>query len=231
VIAPKGGRLASNAPGVLAACAAAVLASALLVWRGSDAYRSVLGVERPIVSTVAVAVLGYAGWRVLVRRSWISSGAGGPEGYRLAASVGLALPIPVVVVDWLGGFGPDINAAFPDALLFYPAIAVVAELVFHVAPLCTAALVAGLLRSEARAWRIVGFSAAVLVEPALQVVWGAEGSPPWANAYVGLHLLAFNAFGVYLMRRYGLLRVILYRFAYYAVWHIGWGWLRMDLLF
>lgn len=221
----------SDAPWLAVACVTSVAASLVLAWLGSDAYQAVLGIDYPIPSTVIVVGLGFAGWRVLSRRSWIPAQASGLDGYRLAVSLGLVLPIPVIIVDWLGGFGPGINVAAPDAVLFYPSVAVVAEFVFHVAPLALAAAMAGLFWSETRGLEIIGLAAAVTVEPVLQVLWGAEASPLWANAYVGLHLLAFNVLGVYLLRRYGVLRVLLYRLSYYAVWHIGWGYLRLRLLF
>ncbi len=220
----------SDAPGLAAACVVAICASIALVGLGSDAYQSVLGIARPVAPTLAVAALGFAGWLLLARRSWIPSRASGLSGYGLAASLGLALPIPVIIVDWLGGFGPEINAAAPDALLFYPSIAVIAELAFHVLPLAAAALLARLFRPGARGLEVVGLAAAVTVEPALQVVWGAEGSPGWANTYVGFHLLAFNVFGVYLLRRFGVLRCLLFRLSYYLVWHIAWGYVRLILV-
>jgi len=178
-----------------------------------------------------VVGFGFAGWRILSRRSWIPARTSALDGYRLAALLGLALPIPVIIVDWLGGFGPGINAPLPDALLFYPSIAVVAVFVFHVAPLAVAALVASLFRPGARVMEMIGLAAAVTAEPILQVLWSAETSPRWVTAYVGVHLAAFNVLGVYLLRRYGVLRDLLYRLSYYAVWHIGWGYLRLGLLF
>lgn len=212
-------------------CGAALAASALLSLTGSDAYAAVLGITHPVAWTGTVLGLGFAGWIILARRSWIPADAGGLAGYGPALAFGLALPIPIILVDYHGGFPADINARLPDAILFYPSIAVLAELVFHVAPLAAAALLANAVRLDARVPEMAGLAAAVLIEPILQVPWGAGGSPVWANAYVGVHLLAFNAIGVYLLRRYGILRTVSYRLSYYLVWHIGWGYLRLSLLF
>jgi hypothetical protein len=63
------------------------------------------------------------------------------------------------------------------------------------------------------------------------VVWGTAASPGWANAYVGVHLLAFNPIAVVLLRSFGVLRALVFRVSYYVVWHILWGALRLDLLF
>ncbi len=225
---PSGG---TDATGLAVACFAVVAASVVLVVRGSNAYELVLGIARPIVPLVAIVGFGFLGWLVLSKRSWIPSQADGAVGYRPAVLIGLTLPVPVIIVDWLGGFGRGINAPFPDSLLFYPSIAVIAEFVFHVAPLAIAATLAFLFRRVGRALEIVGLGAAVVIEPVLQVVWGSEVSPAWAVAYVGVQLLAFNVVGVYLFRNFGILRVLVYRLSYYLVWHILWGSIRLHLLF
>ncbi|MDY7093201.1 MAG: hypothetical protein SX243_09540 [Acidobacteriota bacterium] len=221
----------ADAPRWAAACLAAVAATLALVALGSEAYESVLGMARPVAPVVAVVGLGFGGWLVLARRSWIPASTEGPAGYRAAVLIGLALPLPVIGVDCLGGFGPGINAPAPDALLFYPSIAVVAESVFHIAPLAAAATLAFFVRRAGRSLELCGLVAAVAIEPILQVVWGAEASPGWANAYVGVHLLAFNLIAVVLLRRFGILRALVFRLSYYFVWHILWGFLRLELLF
>ncbi len=215
----------------MAACFAAVAAALLLTWLGSDAYESVLGVTHPTAATSAVVVLGYLAWRITVQRRWIPSGTGGRKGYGMAVSIGFALTVPVMVVDYLGGFRPDINASAPDSLLFYPSVALLAEFAFHMTPLALAAVTVRLWASAARPLEGIALVVAATLEPVLQVVWGQEYSPTWANIYTGIHLLVFNVVGLYLLRRYGFLRVYLYRVSYYAVWHIAWGYVRVELLF
>jgi hypothetical protein len=63
------------------------------------------------------------------------------------------------------------------------------------------------------------------------VVWWAQGSLAWANASVGVHLLAFNLLAVVLLRRLGILRALVFSVSYYVAWHIMWRALRWDLLF
>ena len=221
----------TDAAGLAVASLAAVAASIVLVLLGSNAYELVLGIARPIGPLVAVVGFGFVGWLILSRRSWIPGQTDGAVGYRPAVLIGLTLPVPVIVVDWLGGFGRGINAPAPDSLLFYPSIAVVAEFVFHVAPLAIAAMLAFFFRRAGRALEIFGLGAAVAIEPILQVAWGDAVSPAWANAYVGVQVLAFNVVGVYLLRRFGILRVLVYRLSYYLVWHVLWGYVRLGLLF
>jgi len=227
----KYGRGGTDAVGLAVACLAAIGASIVLAILGSDAYGLVLGITRPVWPMVAVAGFGFLGWQIVSRKSWIPAQTAGIAGYRAAVLVGLTLPIPVIIVDSLGGFGREMNVAAPASLLFYPSIAVVAELVFHVAPLAIAAIAAFLFRRNGHALEIFGLAAAVVIEPILQVAWGVGVSPSWVNAYVGVQLLAFNAVGVYLLRRFGILRVLVYRLSYYLVWHILWGYARLHLLF
>ena len=210
---------------------AAMAAAGTLGWMGSYAYLVVLGITNPVIATVIVVVSGFAAWRVLLQRSWIAARASTQQALVLIMVLGMVLPIPVIVVDLFGGFSPDINVPGPDAFLFYPSIALLAEMVFHVIPLAAFAFIANRLQAQPRAFQLTGFCIALAIEPVLQVVWGSSSSPLWANAYVGLHLLIFNAIGLYILRRHGLLAAYLYRLSYYSVWHLLWGYLRMEVLF
>jgi hypothetical protein len=225
---PRGG---TDAAGLAVASLLAIAASIALVALGSHAYESVLGIARPVGPLAAVVAFGFVGWMILSGRSWIPERTDGAVGYRPAALIGLTLPVPVIIVDCLGGFGRGINAPAPDSFLFYPSIAVVAEFVFHIAPLAIAAMLALVIRRAGRVLEIFGLGAAVAIEPILQVAWGHGVSPAWANAYVGVQVLAFNVIGVYLLRRFGILRVLVYRLSYYLVWHVLWGEVRLGLLF
>jgi len=218
---------------VLVLGALAVTAAFALTLLGSDAYRTVLGVDAPLWATLALAAWGWVAWRLAVRRGWLPGDAAGTQGYFPAVVLGLCLPLPVVLVDVQGGFGPDINVAWPHSLLFYPSIAFVAEVAFHVTPLALSAALAAASGSPptTRALRRTGLFVAASVEALLQVAWGAGSSPAWANAYVGVHLLVFNVIGVRLLTRYGFVRVYVYRLAYYVVWHLAWGHMRLTLLF
>lgn len=209
----------------------AVAAAFVLRGSGSDAYAFVLGPLDPVATTLAVSVCGLLALRVLTRRGWFHAGGGSRRGCWIAVGVGSALTIPVIAVDVLGGFPPEMNVPAPASLAFYPSIAVVAEFAFHAVPLGLVALAADLVSSSDSRARWSAMALAALPEPVLQVAWGAAYSPVWANVYVGVHLLAFNLIGLALFRRHGFLTVYLYRLVYYAVWHVIWGHLRLDVLF
>ena len=208
-------------------CIGSVVVAAGFELSGSGAYRFLFGELSATLITLVTCALGGLSLVHLDRRGWFSWGDAERMQYAKIVALGLVLPLPVILVDLVGGFPADINLRSPDALAFYPAIAVVAQMVFHVIPLAVASLA---WRASERAPRLA-LVIAVLIEPVLQVIWGAEQSPAWANAYVGIHLLAFNVVEVMIFRRFGFLPMYVFRFAYYVVWHIGWGHARLTLLF
>jgi len=209
---------------------ATAAAAALSQW-GDDVYRFLLGDLDPVLTTLIVSSLGVAALIVLARRDWFSIGGGGYAGLVVAAFVGCVLTIPVIIVDLLGGFPADMNVPAPESLLFYPSIALVAEFAFHVVPLAILASVVRLASVRLERARLLSMIAVSTIEPTLQVMWGAEQSPLWANAYVGAHLLVFNLVAVHFFRRYGFLSMYAFRVAYYLIWHIAWGFFRLSVLF
>lgn len=218
-------------------CAVAVAAAAVLAWTDSDAHRFLFGARDPVLPTALACALCLLGLRVLERLEWVAPGVPEPRVLARLASLGAALALPVVVIDVFGAFPAEMNVSLPDALLFYPSIAVVAESTFHVVPLAAVGLITratgagrGGRGQPGGAW-VVAAAGASVIEPALQVAWGLARSPLWANAYVGVHLLGFNAIGVWLIRRHGFAAVWCYRMSYYLIWHVAWGVLRLELLF
>ena len=209
----------------------AIAAAVALEASGSNAYAFVLGEVNPIILTVVTCLLGLVALRMLDAYDWFRPAGGTRQGYVVALSLGAVLPVPMPVVDVFGGFPPRINVLAPDAFLFYPAMAVVAEFVLHAVPLALVLLSATLVATPDDRARTVAIAVAALPEPILQVAWGAAQSPAWATACVGVQLLLFNLIGLRLFRRHGFLAVYLYRLAYYAVWHTMWGHLRLDILF
>lgn len=215
--------------GVVLACAGVV---AILDLTDGSVFEPYFGSLNPTLVTGVALALGALCLRSLRRRGWFSVWRGETSGFAVIAATAAVLAVPVIVVDVLGGFGPDINVAWPRSLLFYPVIALVAECVFHVIPL--GAISASLARTgeairERARWGAMG--AVCLIEPALQMVWGTAQSPVWANAYVGMHVLVFNVLSVNFFRRYDFVSMYVFRLIYYLLWHVAWGGLRLDILF
>lgn len=216
---------------MLLLCLAATAAAAILEASGSDAYGVLFGPVEPVSTTLAISLFGVLSLLVLKKYGWFSPGGGGRRGLRVAILLGAGLTIPVLILDGLGGFPADINVPAPQSLLFYPSIAAVAELTFHAVPLALVALISSLAPVQPTRMRLFGMVTASAIEPTLQVLWGSTRSPVWANAYVGVHVYVFNLVGVYIFRRYGFLTMYVFRLAYYLVWHVTWGHVRLAVLF
>lgn len=224
---------AGGAVPLVAGCLAAVGISAFLDVLGCVAFRPYFGEANPIPVLAIVAALGVASLIELQRRGWFTIRGSSWRGPALATLLAVPFLVPVIMVDFLGGFPADINVGAPESLLFYPVIALVAEFVFHVVPLGVLLVASEAVRPKLARDRILAWSLPLvaLIEPSLQVMWGSGHSPVWVNAYVGLHVFVFNLIGLQLFRRYGFFTMYAFRLTYYLLWHVLWGYLRLPWLF
>jgi hypothetical protein len=145
-----------------------------------------------------------------------------------AAAVAILLAALMIALDAVGRpFGDDINVLLPKALLFYPVMAFVAEIVFHAVPLSLLSGGVGLRADDTSRWRLgLCFSVVALLEPTFQVVFVAD-LPAWMLIYLPAHLLVFNVAQLWLYRRHDFLTMIGFRMIYYLAWHILWGYARL----
>lgn len=219
----------------LVLCVAAVAGAGLLRVVRPEAFRPYFGPLDPALATGIVIAVGTAALVYLRSRRWFAVHE--PDLTARGVLVGAALAggfaVPVIGIDLLGGFPPGINVEAPASLVFYPVMALVAELVFHAVPLALLLLLAGPLlgrlgRPATRRWCM---ALAALIEPALQVAWAPADSPGWATTYVGLHVLAINVTALCLFERFDFLTALAFRTAYYLLWHIAWGSARLMILF
>lgn len=112
-------------------------------------------------------------------------------------------------------------------------MAYVAEIVFHVLPLSVLLVVLGPLSEKREPTRLVWLCIflASCPEPIFQLRWrSSESLLSWADAYVGLHVFAFNVLQLSMFRRYDFISMYVCRLAYYIEWHIVWGYVRQYLL-
>lgn len=209
----------------------AVAASAVLTWSNESVYHFLFGGLNPLLVTAAAAIFGGVALRRLALLGWFQAGSASGRSVALASVFGAALTVPVIVVDLFGGFPAELNVGFPESLLFYPSIAVAAESAFHLVPLALIATVWRRSSFDLTRARLSAIGIAALIEPVLQVVWGSDLTPTWANAYVGIHLLIFNLVALEIFRRSGFAALYGFRVGYYLVWHITWGYFRLPLLF
>lgn len=174
----------------------------------------------PLMMLALASVLGAGALWSLRHAGFFAAAAG--SGLRAALRWGAVLAPVMIVVDLIAPFPRALNVGWPDAWLFYPAIAPVAEAALHLVPL---ALAFALTR---RAWAAIALAA--LAEPALQAVLAA-GLQPWQQAAVFLQVYALSLLGLGLLRRHGVAALLALRLGYYLFWHILWGAARLPLLF
>lgn len=189
----------------------------------------------PLLAVVVIAVVGVASLGFLQSHDWfeIFTMRGALRGTAVSAIIATLFGIEVVIAETTNIFRlpADINVRLPWSLMFYPVMGYVAEVVFHVLPLTILVAVFGPLVKKLNMPGLIWLCiiAVSLLEPIFQV---GSGQPlSFAQAYIGLHIFAINIVQLYVFQRYGFISMYSFRLFYYMVWHIIWGYLRLQWLF
>lgn len=188
----------------------------------------------PVPDPIGVALVTAIGWfavRFVDGRGWF----GHRPGYTVAVVAATALAVVAAAVDLTIPFPEDMNRAWPESLLYYPSVALVAEVVLHLAPLAALLALTG--------WRfepnegldgraLIAIGAVALTETFFQVVASAAGDDdPRLLPFVAIHLTVIGVIELALLRRSGLGPMLTLRLTYYLWWHIVWGNARLSILF
>ncbi len=141
------------------------------------------------------------------------------------------LPVSITV-DSVVGFSAEINILFPHSLFFYPAMAFLVEIIFHVLPLCIPILGFSFLPIKVNYQNLLWGAIAVisLLEPTFQVL-DMDSFPIWAIILVWVNLYAFNLVQLWIFSKFDFITMLLFRWVYYLFWHILWGYFRLDWIF
>ena len=190
----------------------------------------------PLPPLMVMAVAGAAGAAAL----WVLSRFGFVlvdtrrtlRGIRLSAIFATVLAIAVVLADVLLRYPEDINVPVPRALLFYPAIGLTAEVVFHLVPLACLLPVLDATLPRVDRDRVVWFALTLVavVEPVFQVIVTGGGTG-WVDVYTWVHVFVLASLQLYVFRRFDFASMYGFRLIYYAYWHILWGTIRIPMLF
>lgn len=211
----------------------ALLAAAAAVFLSSidrDAFATYFGQFPPILIVAVAALAGAVSLRFLEYRGWWSARPPNEirHGVLLSTVAALGFAAVAVAADVWFGFPQDLNVPWPDAVLFYPSIAFVAEFAFHMLPLTLLVAVMGwrFTRSgfNRRVW--TGIIVVAAIEAGFQIVVGSS-----LRFFVAPHLVAIGIYELLVFRRFGYIPMIWFRLAYYLSWHVIWGSARLDLLF
>ena len=215
-------------PGVVAVIGLSASALTLAVQRSDPAaFDRIFGGLPPAGVVIGVSVLAYPLLRYLGDRGWGLCESGGPVWWTVLVGAVLLSSV-AIVADLALRFPEDMNVASPRALAFYPAVAWVVEVVLHTLPLVLLVAAFGSPDSvgETRFWLMAATIASI--EAVIQALFATTAG---TAVFSALHLLAVGVFQVYLFRRFGFLPMLGFRLAYYAIWHLAWGAVRIPLLF
>lgn len=202
--------------------------------RVPDDARRYFGPVPPLLAVAGGLAVGFAALRVLDGRDWGSPSTGVTAGsaLRVMAIVGV-LAASAIAADVVIGFDEDTNVRWPVSPAFYLVMAVVAEVVFHLVPLAAAAWLVGRPPAGGASGRIVVVLALVAsIEAVFQVVASrADGDATVLTGFVGVHLLLIGIVQMVVFWQLGPWAMVLVRLAYYVLWHVVWGYLRLRIIF
>jgi hypothetical protein len=188
----------------------------------------------PFLAGMLIVALGGVLLTFLLSRGWFAiHKRENLNGLYLSSGFAAILGIIMILVDLKIIFPVDTNIPLPASLLFYPAIGFFVEIVFHVLPLTLLIVMLTMLFRSVRHENILWFTILIvaLLEPVYQVLWMDDRYPLWAVAHVGLHVFLINLLQLLIFKRYDFLSMYAFRLVYYLFWHIGWGYVRLNVLF
>ena len=139
----------------------------------------------------------------------------GPGAWQDAVSI-IAWSVPLLAMAAIGAdilfrFAEGINVAMPDALRFYPAIAVFVEIALHAVPIAVLVALLGMPTGlDATFWRIA--VPVALIEAVLQAVYATSIG---TSIFSAVHLTVFGVAQVWMFWRFGFVWMLGFRLAYY----------------
>jgi len=188
----------------------------------------------PLIITPIFIVLGF-----LILRFFVLKG-----GFKIYSRENLRrmlifLPIAIllasiaILVDIGFKYSADINVLFPESLLFYPIMALIAETLFHLIPLSLLLLLfnKGFKNFNLDKNKWISIAIISLIEPIFQTFSIPGHFPLWTSAYMTFHLYLFNLTQLYFFKRFDFFSMYSFRIVYYLLWHIIWGYVRLGVLF
>jgi hypothetical protein len=219
-------------------CVAVVVFVLVLVLYAMDhqAFRKFLGEINPLIAFLLVGVGGVFLTAAAASQKWfVFYDQSSLKGLAYAAVGAAVFGIIMILADHRIIYAEDLNVLFPKSLMFYPAIAFLVEVVFHLLPLALLLFLMKWLHLgepfEKRIWVAVVLVA--LLEPVFQLVFvGGSGTYSTGTlVFLSVFLFAFNMTQLTLLIQFDVVTALVFRLVYYAIWHVLWGHLRLARLF
>ena len=197
-------------------------------------FRRFFGETNAVLVLLFTALAGAVALRLLQSRFnfVLFIGRGTSQGLIQSAGLATILAVAIVIADFFIRYPEDINVPIPQAILFYPSVGFIAEIVFHVLPLALLLIILNPLGSWVGRERVIWLAILVVavLEPTFQILFGGEVLT-WGSAFTWIHVFAIAALQLYVFRRFDFVSMYSFRLIYYAYWHILWGVVRLKVLF
>lgn len=199
-------------------------------------FQRFLGKANPLTVFLFTTVLGTVLWFILLSQQWFAVHEKTNLKVLLySTSLAALLGIIMILVDSKIIFSADMNILFPESLLFYPAMAFLVEILFHVLPLTVLLFIMGSFLKDVK-FEVVFWICVLIVaslEPTYQMMDMVTSNrfQVSAIAFVGIHIFLINFFELLIFKKQGFISMYTFRLVYYLFWHIVWGNARLELLF
>ncbi len=199
-------------------------------------FQRFLGRINPLLAFLIVIILGFILLSFLLSQNWFTIyEKENTKGLLAAAGLASLFGVIIVLVDTKIIFPEDTNILFPESLLFYPAIGFLVEILFHVLPVTVLLVILNSIFVRANFEHIVWISILIIsiLEPIYHMtdMAAANRFPLWGIIYVGIHVFLINFCQLLIFKKFDFVSMYSFRLVYYMFWHIGWGYLRLRLLF
>lgn len=213
----------------------AILA-AILFFSDEQVFQRFIGSINPLLACLTIIIAGFILLSYLISKGWFIIYKKVKFKKRLRVTLLALLFLPVsILVDIKVGFGKDLNILFPESLFFYPAIGFIVEILFHIMPLTVLLFLLISIPKNINLEKVIRVSIIIvsLLEPVYQtrLMFSSAHFPLWSSVLVLLNLIFFNLSQLTIFKKYDFITMYSFRLVYYLVWHIVWGYFRMDLLF
>ena len=194
-----------------------------------------ISVLHPVLTFFLLSLIGFAIMAFFLSEKWFEIYTGRfHKGYFIIFILPILLAIIMIFVDLKITFPADINVLFPKSVLFYPAIAYLVEILFHLFPLVFLLLLFKPLINEnnRNAIILICLIITAFLEPIyhLSYMIASNYYSTLALAYIGFHIFIINLVQLVIFRKYDFTSMYTFRLVYYLIWHIGWGFYRLKLI-
>ena len=196
-------------------------------------FQRFIGEINPIAAILLSGVIGIILLSYLMSKGWFSIYKKENFKRTLQYSWLVAFFASVAIfIDWKIVYSKEINILFPESLLFYPAIGFFVEMLFHILPLTLLLFLLTSIFKKIEHEKLIWICIVMVsvLEPVYQVIF-MDVYPTWSKAAVGVYLFLFNLTQLFIFKKYDFISMYLFRLIFYTIWHIGWGYFRLELLF